>query len=279
MTDETNTFRPIDGSDYPPPATPSDYGAAPMLQWVKIADLVVDEGYQRPIYGGGVSNVKRIAARFRWSKFAPIVVSPVPGGKFAVVDGQHRATAAHTLGFDAVPAQVIIADAAEQAEAFGAINGAVTKVHRLVLHHAAIKAGDPSAMAIDAAVQAAGAEIVRSPRQNSRLLPGQTQALGAIKDGLDTFGEEAVITALQCVTETTNNKPGGLAADHIRALCAVLAENHRWRDAGEALLQAFDGIDLEFEFQEALITRRPKGTATWQVLADRLRERLRTLLP
>ncbi len=89
--------------------TPFEPGPAPLLQWVKIAELVVDDRYQRPIYGAGRVNVRRIAEAFSWAKFAPIVVSPVEGGRFAIVDGQHRATAALLRGIEAVPAQVIIA--------------------------------------------------------------------------------------------------------------------------------------------------------------------------
>lgn len=47
-------------------------GAAPMLQWVPISDLVVDPGYQRPIVGKGRRNVDRIARSFSWSCFAPV---------------------------------------------------------------------------------------------------------------------------------------------------------------------------------------------------------------
>ena len=91
-------------------------GAAPMLQWLKIADLVVDPAYQRPIVGKGRQNVDRIAQTFSWSCFAPVVVSPVEGGKFAIIDGQHRTTSAAILGFDSVPCQIVIAAREEQAE-------------------------------------------------------------------------------------------------------------------------------------------------------------------
>jgi hypothetical protein len=50
-----------------------------MLQWIKIADLVVDPTYQRPILGKGRKNVDRIARSFSWSCFAPVVVAPIQG--------------------------------------------------------------------------------------------------------------------------------------------------------------------------------------------------------
>jgi hypothetical protein len=42
-------------------------GAAPVLQWLKIVDLVVDPAYQRPIIGKGRQNIDRIARGFSWS--------------------------------------------------------------------------------------------------------------------------------------------------------------------------------------------------------------------
>jgi hypothetical protein len=68
-------MRPISTEGFEKPKSVSD-GAAPMLQWLKITDLVVDPAYQRPIVGKGRQNVDRIARAFSWSCFAPVVVSP-----------------------------------------------------------------------------------------------------------------------------------------------------------------------------------------------------------
>jgi hypothetical protein len=68
-------MRPISTEGFQEPKSASP-GAAPMLQWLKIADLVVDPAYQRPIIGKGRQNVDHIARTFSWSCFAPVVVSP-----------------------------------------------------------------------------------------------------------------------------------------------------------------------------------------------------------
>lgn len=267
-------LRPIDASRFAGLPERPEIGVAPMLQWIKIADLVVNDLYQRPISGAGVTNVRRIAVGFRWSKFAPVVVSPVEGGQFAIIDGQHRTTAAALLGIEAVPALVVIADARAQAEAFKSINGNVTKVSPLSLHHAAVMAADPEAVEIQRAADAAGVSICRYPKPVGNLAPGETLALNTIRIGLRDLGFDAVVSGLQCVTETENNRPGGLSAIVLQAIFALLAENKKWRDAGEALLAAFDNIDLATEVEETQVTRRPKGVPLWTALTDRLRARL-----
>lgn len=267
-------LRPIDPSIFAPVDAPFQPGPAPMLQWIKIADLVVDDAYQRPIYGAGRINVRKIAAAFSWSKFAPVIVAPVEGGHYAIIDGQHRTTAAALCGVVEVPCQVVVAIAEEQARAFRSINGQVTRIHALALHRAAMAAGDPAAAEIDEAASAAGVEILRYPLPVDKLKPGQTLALGAITEGLRAFGRETIVTALGCVTRTSNNIPGALSGAVIRALCAVLGGNARWRQAGPRLRAAFEEIDLATELEEAKLTRRPKGVAHWEVLAARLRQEL-----
>lgn len=272
-------FRAIAPGEFARPKVSIEPGPAPMLQWVRIEDLVVDGSYQRPIYGAGRKNVSAIAAKFRWSKFAPLIVAPVAGGKFAVIDGQHRATAAALNGIEQVPAQVIIADATEQADAFRAVNGETTRVHRLTVQRAALAAGDADAKELDEVVKAAGVTVCPYPRAIDRLKPGETLSLGAIEKGLKDYGRETVITALTCVTETENNRPGVLNGPILKALFTVLGGNIAWRESGGALLAAFDEIDLEIELEEAMLTRRAKGVAAWEVLAERLKSRLREAFP
>src|SRR6201993_3786061 len=135
----------IDGFEKPNPTSP---GAVPMLQWLKVEDLVVAPAYQRPIGGNGRRNVDRIAREFSWSCFAPVVVSPVEGGKFAIIDGQHRTTSAALVGFETVPCQIVIAAREEQAAAFKAINGTTTPISQMALHAAALVASEAWAVQI-----------------------------------------------------------------------------------------------------------------------------------
>jgi hypothetical protein len=254
-------------------------GAAPMLQWLKIADLVVDPAYQRPIIGNGRRNVDRIAHSFSWSCFAPVVVSPVEGGKFAIIDGQHRTTSAAILGFESVPCQVVIAAQEEQAAAFKAINGTTTPISQMALHAAALVASEPWAVQIAHVCACAEVELLRYPVPVDKQAPGQTMAVGAIARCLRQYGEATLITALQCVTQTSNNQPGALSARTIKALCQVLHGDPERRDKGLALLEAFDPIDLMAIQDASAVDAAVKKVGRVQAMADRIQAELSCRLP
>jgi hypothetical protein len=69
-------------------------------------------------------------------------------------------------------------------------------------------------------------------------------AIATIAQCLERYGEETLITALQCVTQTNNNRQGVLNGRMIKSLCAVLDSDHERRDSGLILFDAFDSINL-----------------------------------
>jgi hypothetical protein len=254
-------------------------GAAPMLQWLRIADLVVDPSYQRPIIGRGQQNVNQIARTFSWSCFAPVVVSPIEGGRFAIIDGQHRTTAAAILGFESVPCQVVVAAREEQAAAFKAINGTTTPISQMALHAAALVANEPWAVQIAHVCECAQVELLRYPVPADKQAAGQTMAVGAIARCLKQYAEATLITALQCITQTSNNQPGVLSARMIKALCAVLHADKGRRDSGLALLEAFDSIDLISIHDASAVDAAVMKVGRVQAIADRVHVELGQVLP
>ncbi len=205
-------MREISIEEFPPETprrSPDECGPAPQQMWLPIVQLRVDPRYQREITKQGKGNIRRIAAGFHWKYFSPVIVAPVAGGLYAIVDGQHRSTAAALCGHAAVPCHVIFADVSEQAQAFSAINGAVTRVHSLAMHRAAVAAGDKAALAIEDATSAAGVQVLRYPLPELKQLPGQTMAIGALRDCLQEFGHDAVVLGLKGVTQTGNAVQGG----------------------------------------------------------------------
>jgi len=271
-------MRPISTQGLEKP-TGVDAGAVPMLQWLKIEDLLVDPTYQRPIVGQGRRNVIRIAQSFSWSCFSPVIVSPIEGGKFAIIDGQHRTTAAALAGFDSVPCQVIIAAQEDQAIAFKAINGVTVPISPMALYSAAVVAREPWAVEVADVCLRADVELLRYPLPVERQHAGQTMAVGAIARCLNRYGQATLITALQCVTQTNNNLPGALTARVIRALCEVLHNNPQWRDSGLTLLEAFDVIDLAALQGEAAQHNGPTRISQVEFMIERIRAELSKLMP
>lgn len=249
-----NAFIKLAPESYAAVEAPASPGAAPMLQWVKIADLVVDTTYQREI--NNRRNVRRIASEFDWSKFAPVVVAPVEGGRFAIIDGQHRSTAAALIGIEQVPCMVVVADRPRQAAAFKAINGNVTAVKPAHLFYAAVEAGDPEAVELARVLGIAGVKVLKGGAPGYDQKPGETHAVRTLQKALDRYGSDTLITALQCVTQSGEGNPGLLNEMVIIALCDLLAANADWREAGGKLLDAMDEFDLESQVEAIMSAKR-----------------------
>jgi hypothetical protein len=265
-------FKPLNSKRFNSPTSPFSPGPAPILDWIDVERLVVDTEYQREIGRRGAINVMQIAEHFDWSKFAPVIVAPVEGGRFAIVDGQHRTTAAILRGVDQVPCQVVQADRAKQAAAYAAVNGNITKTTPQQLYHARLAASDPNAVEIAIVCSAAGVEVIRRNMPQSAMKPGQTQAIGALTRCLKLYGRDTLITSLQCVTQTADGNAGFVRATIIEALCQVLHDVPAWRDSGDTLLRAMD----KFKFPDAwdhIVAGRDKmfPSTTCKMMADKIR--------
>jgi hypothetical protein len=222
-------------------------GPAPMQDWIETDKLVVDDSYQREIGRRGAHNVAQIAEAFDWSKFAPVIVAPVEGGKFAIVDGQHRTTAAMLRGLTSVPCHIVQADRAQQAAAFAAVNGNITKTTSSQLFFARLSAGDGQCQAVSRACLDAGITILRSNKSHLQMKQGQTTAAACMARCLGLYGEVALVAALRAINRTADGNAGFLRPTIIEAMCAVLHEHPNWRDSGDLLLTHMN----KFSFPDA----------------------------
>ncbi|MCV2870652.1 ParB N-terminal domain-containing protein [Defluviimonas sp. WL0002] len=177
------------------PVDPSDVraGAVPQLMWVKIADLVVDDRFQRPLNKANWNAIDRIARAFSWGKFAPVVAAPIEGGRYALIDGQHRAHAAHLCGFDSVPAMVVVLTPEAQAASFAAINGNVTQISAFHVYKAALAAGERWAGECRDAVAAAGCELMTYYASRAAKKPGQVYCVSLVRR-MVAAGKAPVVT-------------------------------------------------------------------------------------
>lgn len=243
-------LRALSARRFEPPTSAYNPGAVPSFHWLETSVLVVDDTYQREIGKRGAANVRLIAENFEWSKFAPVIVAAVEGGRFAIVDGQHRTTAAMLRGIKEVPCQIIVADRKEQAAAFAAVNGSVTKTTAQQVFHARLTSSDKYTVEIQKVCEAAGICIVRTNLLQSKLKVGETMAIGAITRCVGKFGRDTVISALQCITQTSDGNAGFARASIIEGLCIALKELPLWRESGERLLRVMDSFSFPDAWSE-----------------------------
>lgn len=209
-------YRPITLPDNAEPLGIVDQ-PSPMLQWIDIAVMVIDDQYQRPINHGGQRTIKAIAANFRWSCFTPVLLAPIEGGLFAVIDGQHRVHAAMLCGIKSVPAMVVPIAASEQAKAFIQVNTARTGVSQFSLLKAGLTAGEDWAIRADKAVKDAGCNLMRFAPNVKYKRPGDVLCVGLVREMVTKGNDRAVTVALTALRalETGGNSDVLLYMDAI----------------------------------------------------------------
>jgi hypothetical protein len=189
-------MRPIEIGKRKRPDT-IDAGPAPMLQWIRIDRLVVDDNYQRELKQGNWKAIERIAKAFKWSRFSPVFVAPVEGGLFAIIDGQHRTHAAAIVGMAEVPCQVVQMTAEEQAASFAAVNGLVTRVTAWQVFKAALAAGEGWATSAASVASDGGCELMTSNVSSWTKKPGQIFGVNSFRRIVDTLPREHIVAALK----------------------------------------------------------------------------------
>ena len=256
----------------------TDLGGKPELAWIAITDLRVDPKYQREILRGGARNVGNIAKHFNWSLFGAVVVARLADGSYAIVDGQHRTLAAALRHITHVPCIIIEADAGEQAAAFAAINGAVTAISPLAIHHAEVMAGAPEAVSLRNTCSAAGVEICRYPVPSSDIKKNQTLAIRALQEAVRSYGHPHLKIALMAIMASANVK-GGIKATAIKATCIALDACKAWKVDHERLIGAMARYDFSMEIAAAEVTAKQDRMPSHAALSLRLIDFLETSIP
>ncbi len=245
-----------------------EVGAEPTLEWISISQLRIDPTYQRGVLRAGEKNILAIARGFEWAKFAPIIVAPLPAGLYAIIDGQHRTTAALLAGQKQVPCQVVPADRRKQAEAFAAVNGNVTAMSALQVHAARVASGEAKAVALAEACAAADVTICRYPLPANKMKAGETLAVGMLKGLLEKYGRDIFVDALCCITKTRRGNPGMIRAQIVDALCANLEGEPGWRADQKKLIMAMQSFDFAAAFNAARAAAVNEGTSIGDALVD-----------
>ena len=266
-------FRAIDVSDMTP-AVPASQ-PAPQLLWVDIDKLVIDERYQRPISARNRQAIRRIAAEFQWSRFSPVLIAPIPGGKYAVIDGQHRAHAAALCGFESIPAMIVLVAPEEQALAFIEINTRQIRVGRELVYRAALSAGEDWAIKCRDAVEAAGCRLMTSKYSNDKKKPGMVFAISLIQRMVENGKADAVTRALKALLEYNRTSAANFSNDLLTPWIGAVAESAADVDTLIAVLQTKrPWIVMEAADQFAASDNKPKAQCRREMFALMIRRQI-----
>jgi hypothetical protein len=264
--------RSIETKGYAKLAVPATFGRIPKLEWLSISSLVVDPEYQREISSLGRKNIRHIAEHFNWPMFGTVMVAAIGGSRFAIVDGQHRTTAAALCGIEKVPCQIVEALRGEQAAAFRAINGNTTRPHTIQLFHASVAAGEPAALRIVDVCRKVG---IRIPRSLSPLKDYETYCVGAIGKGIQRHGEAVVELALRLIVHSGAGAAAELNRTIIVAVTEVLARFPDWQTKEARLKQIFEDFNLEDLWRDATAQAvRVKGSSGLEILQRELTKKI-----
>lgn len=272
-----DALREIDIADFAGVSWSNQLGPAPQVQWIDVASLRIDDRYQRPIGQRGKTQIRRIAERFRWSRFAPLVVAPIEGGLYAVIDGQHRGHAAKLRGIKSVPCMVVIVDTAEQAEAFVEINTRQLNVKPAAIHRSKVLSGDAEAVAVQKLCDQAGVRMVDNLTMKN-MKRGDTLSVAAVYKARELYGDEVLTSALEAIVKAGEGNIGLLRANVITAYCSVLHNSPDWRE-DDRLLDVLDEFDLQAAFQRMQVSTVHTGAARWRTLAEEVETYLKARLP
>jgi hypothetical protein len=247
------------------PAVLSDQ-PAPQLQWLPVGLMVIDDRYQRPLDQASRAAIQRIADGFDWMQFSAVLVAPIAGGRYAVIDGQHRVHAAALVGLETVPAMVVLADLAQQARAFVGVNTTARRITNHQMYRAALEAGEAWAVACRDAVTAAGCSLATYNPTASMRKPGVLYQIMAVRKLVESGKGDWLTLALRGLATYDTRGRVGLYSDYILRPLVVALEIIGRRDLDLATI--FRGKD-PFHVLDAAKRLRDQGINVTAVEAMR----------
>lgn len=264
--------------NFTPPVMPVEVkGERPRLEWLPVSALRVDPRYQREILGRGARNIRRIIEGFDWRLFTPVICVAVEDGVYAIIDGQHRATAAlmHPHVRE-VPCQIVDGDLADQARAFVAINDQVTRLTSLQIFAAALAAGESGARDVWRCCKAAGVTVPAYPKPRFKLGRGETLAIGAIREAVAKAGAYATGLALAALAAQDEEGGGLVNRDTIKGLVGAIQQIANAARDKTSFLEVMAAIDLRRIEDEAQVMALAEGGTLASRITEMILARLRS---
>ncbi|MDX2074671.1 MAG: ParB/RepB/Spo0J family partition protein [Alphaproteobacteria bacterium] len=250
-------------------------GPKPELKWVKLAELFIDQEYQRSAKTDrSRANIAHIQLNFSWAAFGALIVAFMPKKKqYAVIDGQHRFLAAQSVpGITEVPCVVISDhDFKKQAKSFVAINTKRVNLHTLGKYHAAVAAGDETAVAIAGLLNECKIEVPKTPVLKGDTDARQLQAIGTLQRMIDRYSQKQLVWALTIIPEAYGEERGQMRSSMIKALAEFIKQHpDAERKRMLAVLRDIDPDQLEEDSRAAARMSGKKSTAVFLEALERL---------
>jgi ParB-like nuclease domain len=243
-------------------------GKRPVLRWIAPTELLVDATYQRDLSRTSLKLIRRMVAGFAWCRMKPPIVVEVASG-FHIIDGQHTAIAAATIGLKEIPIFVVEADALdERARAFVGHNTDRITVAPIALWRALVAAGDPDASDVANVCKRAGVKVCIVNQSHSVAAFGETMAIGTVSKLVKRRG---VIPARRVLEVLVKAQVAPIGTAEIRAAEELICEQHASLDAMIVVVR----LDGRKGLDAAHARARAEGTPLWRALAARWAARLK----
>lgn len=183
--------------------------------------IIVDHRYQRP---EKKTLIDAIAANPDWAAFGAVSCYRRNDGMLVCVDGQQRLRG--VLDSEKPPKlipTVIQPKATVQREAttFAAINITRRAVESMEKHNSLVVAQNPTALAIERALEKAGFSLDSDYRSGD---PHTVQAVGALYSIYSRLGEEGIVQVLVQARDAWPNDRLGISAHLLRGVAQVLID-------------------------------------------------------
>jgi hypothetical protein len=194
-------LRAIKPMSFPDLKPASFDGERPTMKWVAPTNLLVDATYQRDLSERSIRLIRRTIENFKWNRLKPPIVVQAGPDSLHIVDGQHSAIVAATLGIPKILVYIVKAETVdERARAFVGHNSDRIAVSPFDIYRALLASGDPDAVDVDNVCRRAGVRI-RMISPSSAIVEGDTAAVGLIRSMVKRRGVIPARKVLQCLVK------------------------------------------------------------------------------
>jgi hypothetical protein len=263
------TLRPIKPLLFPDLEPAGFDGEKPVLKWVAPTSLLVDATYQRDLSERSMRLIRRMIENFAWNRLKPPIVVQAGPASLHIVDGQHTAIVAATLGIPQIPVFIVKADTVdERARAFVGHNSDRVVVSPFDIFRALLASGDPDAVDVDNVCKRAGVRI-RYISPSSAIAEGDTAAVGLIRALVRRRGVIPARKVLQCLVKA---KRAPISAAEIQAAEHILCVERKGVDL--ELLTTVIRVEGTEGLNKAHAKAKADRTPLWREVADRWLRRI-----